>query len=77
MRRYNRIFVVVIDSLGVGAMPDAERFGDAGSNTLKHISESVESFRIPNLQRLGIANLAKWGHRRDPQGYAQELERFD
>jgi len=42
MGKYNRIFVVVIDSLGVGAMPDAERFGDVGSNTLKHISESVK-----------------------------------
>ncbi len=57
MGKYSRIFVVVIDSLGVGAMPDAVRFGDTGANTLKHISESVESFCIPNLQRLGIANL--------------------
>ncbi len=57
MSRYDRIFVVVIDSLGVGAMPDSERFGDVGVNTLGHISESVEEFRIPNLQKLGLANL--------------------
>ena len=57
--KYNRIFVVVIDSLGIGAMPDSERFGDIGVNTLGHISESVESFKIPNLQKLGMANLTK------------------
>lgn len=59
MKRYKRIFVVVMDSLGIGAMPDSEKFGDVGVNTLKHISESVEIFKIPNLQKLGMANLAK------------------
>ncbi len=57
MKKYNRVFVVVMDSLGVGAMPDSEKFGDVGVNTLGHISESVESFRIPNLQKLGMANI--------------------
>ena len=56
---YRRIFVVVIDSLGIGVMPDAEKFGDQGADTLGHISESVEEFTIPNLQRLGMANLCK------------------
>ena len=57
MEKYKRIFVVVMDSLGVGAMPDSESFGDVGVNTLGHISESVDSFTIPNLQELGMANL--------------------
>lgn len=57
MEKYKRIFVVVMDSLGVGAMPDSESFGDVGVNTLGHISESVDSFTIPNLQKLGMANL--------------------
>ena len=57
MKHYKRIFVIVIDSLGIGAMPDSERFGDIGVNTLGHISESVETFHIPNLQKLGISNL--------------------
>lgn len=57
MNNYKRIFVVVTDSLGIGAMPDSEKFGDVGVNTLGHISESVESFEIPNLQKLGMANL--------------------
>ena len=51
MKKCKRIFVIVIDSLGIGEMPDAERFGDAGTNTLGHISESVDSFEIPNLQK--------------------------
>ena len=54
---YKRIFVIVIDSLGVGQMPDGPKFGDIGVNTLGHISEAVETFRIPNLQKMGLANL--------------------
>lgn len=57
MSRFNRVFVVVMDSLGVGAMPDSEKFGDIGVNTLGHISESVDTFEIPNLRKLGLANL--------------------
>lgn len=57
MQKYNRIFVVVMDSLGVGAMNDSPDFGDVGVNTLGHISESVDTFEIPNLQKLGMANL--------------------
>lgn len=57
MNNYKRIFVIVIDSLGIGAMPDSERFGDIGVNTLGHISEAVETFCIPNLRKLGMANL--------------------
>lgn len=57
MKKYNRIFTIVIDSLGAGAMPDAAEYGDAGTDTLGHISQSVEEFNIPNLQKLGIANL--------------------
>lgn len=56
-KKYKRIFTIVIDSLGVGAMPDAAEYGDAGTDTLGHISESVDSFVIPNLQKLGMANL--------------------
>lgn len=59
MKKYNRIFTIVIDSLGVGAMPDAADYGDAGTDTLGHISESVDTFSIPNLRKLGLANLHK------------------
>lgn len=57
MKKYNRIFTIVIDSFGAGAMPDAADYGDAGTDTMGHISESVEELHIPNLQKLGIANL--------------------
>ena len=57
MQKYSRIFVVVMDSLGIGAMKDSGDFGDVGVNTLGHISESVDTFEIPNLKRLGMANL--------------------
>ena len=57
MPKFNRIFVVVVDSLGVGEMPDSADFGDVGVNTLGHISEAVENLVIPNLQKLGLANI--------------------
>ena len=57
VKKYKRIFTIVIDSLGAGAMPDAAEYGDAGTDTLGHISESVDSFVIPNLQKLGMADL--------------------
>lgn len=57
VKKYKRIFTIVIDSLGAGAMPDAAEYGDAGTDTLGHISESVDSLVIPNLQKLGMANL--------------------
>ncbi len=57
MSKYKRIFTVVMDSLGVGAMPDAADYGDVGTDTLGHISQSRDTFEIPNLQKLGMANL--------------------
>ena len=57
MKQYKRVFTIVLDSLGVGALPDAPEYGDAGTDTLGHIAERVEDFHIPNLQKLGIANM--------------------
>ena len=57
MEKYQRIFVIVADSLGVGAMEDSADFGDIGVNTLGHIPEAVETLHIPNLKRLGLANI--------------------
>jgi phosphopentomutase len=57
MEKYKRIFTIVIDSLGMGAMPDAADYGDAGTDTIGHISERMDTFYIPNLQKLGMANL--------------------
>lgn len=55
--KFKRIFTVVVDSLGIGAMPDSTQFGDTDVDTLGHIAKTVESFEIPNLQKLGLANL--------------------
>ena len=55
--KYNRIFTIVIDSLGVGAADDAASYGDAGTDTLGHIAQHTQNLQIPNLQKLGIANL--------------------
>lgn len=57
MKKYNRIFTIVLDSLGIGAMDDSRAYGDIDVDTLGHISESVDEFHIPNLQKLGLANL--------------------
>lgn len=43
--------------MGIGALPDAADYGDAGTDTLGHIAQRTEDFRIPNFQKLGIANL--------------------
>ncbi len=51
-----RVFIIVLDSFGIGAAPDAALFGDAGSNTLASVSRS-RSFSVPNMQKLGLFNI--------------------
>ncbi len=75
--RFKRVFLIVIDSLGIGAADDAERFGDAGSDTFGHIAEKMETFAIPNLVKLGIANLKSLDRiepAADPAGYYLKLK---
>ena len=62
MKKYKRIFTVVLDSVGIGAAGDAEVFGDAGADTLGHISRQVPGMKIPHLQSLGIANVHRLPH---------------
>ena len=57
MNRYRRIFTIVLDSLGIGAMDDSPEYGDVGVDTLGHIAEAMGKMNIPNLQKLGLANL--------------------
>ena len=52
-----RVILVVMDSVGVGELPDAKDFGDVGTNTLLHVSKVKPDFQIPNLIKLGIANI--------------------
>lgn len=53
---FKRVFIIVLDSFGIGELPDAAAYGDAGSNTLLSISQS-QKFHAPNLRRLGLMNI--------------------
>src|SRR5881398_2045085 len=61
MKEFERIFWIVLDSVGIGELPDAAEYGDVGRNTLGHIAES-RPLEIPNLVRLGLANIAPLKH---------------
>ena len=61
METYKRVIVIVLDSLGIGAMPDSEKFGDKGVDTFGHILDKMGTLDIPNLQKLGMLNLHKGG----------------
>jgi phosphopentomutase len=54
---YKRIFLIVLDSLGIGEAPDAEDYGDVGANTIGHIAEAMD-LDIPNMKALGYGNIA-------------------
>ncbi|PJN89938.1 phosphopentomutase [Bacillus sp. mrc49] len=54
---FKRIFVVVMDSVGIGEAPDADLFGDKGSDTLGHIAEEMNGLHMPNLAKLGLGNI--------------------
>ena len=73
MGAYKRIFVIVLDSLGIGAMPDAARFADEGADTFGHILEKTKTLNIPNLRRLWFLNLKCGG---DMKGVESPEGRF-
>lgn len=56
--KYQRIFLMVMDSVGIGALPDAKDFGDEGSHTLLHVSQKMKGLSIPTLNSLGLGSLA-------------------
>ena len=61
MGEFERIFWIVLDSVGIGELPDAADYGDVGRSTLGHIAES-RALEIPNLARLGLVNIAPLKH---------------
>lgn len=73
MKDYKRIFVIVLDSLGIGAMPDSPKFGDEGVDTFGHILEKMGKLEIPNLQKLGMLNLHTAG---EMEGVEKPLGRY-
>jgi phosphopentomutase len=52
-----RVFLIVLDGVGVGELPDAASYGDAGSNTLRHVAEAVSGLTLPRLERLGLGRI--------------------
>jgi phosphopentomutase len=75
-----RAFVIVIDALGVGALPDASVYNDApGANTLGNIDKNVEKLSLPNLERLGIGHITPLQHVKAvdaPKGYYGKLSEY-
>lgn len=61
-KRFDKITVIVLDSVGIGELPDAIKFGDKGAHTLGHILETVPGTKLPNLQKLGLGNIADLPH---------------
>lgn len=53
----NRVIWIILDSVGMGELPDADRFDDAGTNTIGHVSEKCGGLHLPNMVRLGLGNI--------------------
>ena len=62
--KFKRIFLMVLDSLGVGETVDAAAFGDSGANTLGHIHEKCELF-VPNLRKIGFLDTIHMNDNKD------------
>ena len=62
MQKYHRIFTIVIDSFGIGAMPNAAEYGDEGCDTCGHIDQNMSEFNIPHLASLGLGRLHPLTH---------------
>ncbi len=57
MRRSNRVILIVMDSVGAGELPDAERYGDTGSHTINHIYDKCPELKLPHLSEMGLGNI--------------------
>ncbi|WP_042145794.1 phosphopentomutase [Paucisalibacillus sp. EB02] len=57
MRKFNRVFLIVMDSVGIGEAPDAEQFDDIGADTLGHIADHMNGLHMPNMGELGLSNI--------------------
>lgn len=56
-KQFNRVHLIVLDSVGIGEAPDAHLFGDKGADTLGHIAEKMDGLHMPNAGRLGLSNI--------------------
>lgn len=74
--KYKRIFLIVIDSFGIGEAPDAEKYDDKGCDTLGHIDEKMDEFHIPNLTALGLGELHPLVHAEAGKPYPARYARL-
>ena len=71
MKQFKRVMLFLLDSVGIGALPDAEKYGDAGAATIQHTIEGNPGLTLPNLERLGlmrIPGMEKFSSGAEPQG---------
>ncbi|MCM3707754.1 MULTISPECIES: phosphopentomutase [Cytobacillus] len=54
---YKRVFLIVMDSVGIGEAPDADKFGDKGADTIGHIAEKMNGLKMPNMGKLGLSKI--------------------
>jgi len=57
MKPFKKVHVIVMDSVGIGEAPDADKFGDVGADTLGHIAEKMNGLTMPNMGELGLSNI--------------------
>ena len=57
--KYTRVFLVIMDSVGAGELPDAKDYNDTGANTLKHIAQTAKGLNLPHLQSLGLGSITE------------------
>src|SRR5690625_556137 len=75
--RFNKITVIVLDGVGIGAQPDAEQYGDRGAHTSGEITNRSSNFNLPHLQNLGLGNIAELKGIppvRNPLGYYGKMQ---
>ena len=58
MKKFNRAFLIVLDSVGIGELEDAIEYGDVGANTLCNLANKVGGINLPNLEKMGLGNIA-------------------
>lgn len=77
MSTFDKICFIVLDSVGIGEAPDAASFGDVGAHTLGHILERNPQLKLPNMQHLGLGNIAPLPHLEPvqaPEGYYGKMQ---
>ncbi|UCZ54692.1 phosphopentomutase [Bacillus shivajii] len=66
-KKYKRMFLIVMDSVGIGEAPDAKEFGDEGSDTLGHIAEKMNGLKMPHMDQLGLTHIKEYEGGQKPE----------